>query len=82
MILSIVVSRSGAKDSRINTDSGLEEVLTLLMHLGVADWNLHDKGVVTIESNGLDLFVAVGPLMSVDNMAFLAQAVACLRQEE
>lgn len=80
MTLSIVVSKAGAKESRISTDTGLKDVLDFFKLLGVADWNLLDKGAVALEFNGSVLFIAVGPLNRVDKKAFLAQAVACLRQ--
>lgn len=76
MIISIVAAKAHAKEVRIRTDSKLEDVLDFLKVLGIADWNLNSKGTVSLESNGPDLFVALGPLKVVDKKKFLTKAVA------
>jgi len=79
MVLSLVMSKAdgadGPKEARITSNSGIDDLLLFLNLLGVEDWELQDKGsAARLESNGSELYVAIGPCHPRDRNKFLEQA--------
>ena len=75
MVLSIVISKAeGSKKARITSNSGIDDLLDFLNLLGADGWELYDKGAARLESNGCDLYVAIGPRNYRDRKKFLKQA--------
>ncbi|TSK07829.1 MAG: hypothetical protein FPO08_00500 [Geobacter sp.] len=73
MQLAIVLSKNGAGEARITSTSGVDEIVHFLSVFGVSGWNLYDKGTARLESNGPDLYIAIGPVNSQDVKDFLKQ---------
>lgn len=74
MQLCVVISKIGAGEARITTDSPLDDIVRFLNLLGVTGWDLYDKGTARLEVNGPDLYVAIGPTSPHDLRIFLKQA--------
>jgi len=80
MQLSIVISKEGAGEARITSHSCLVDLVHFLNLMGVNNWNMYDKGPARLESNGPDLYVAIGPLIPQDLKIFLKQAKSFLEK--
>lgn len=77
MVLSIVISISradGPKEGRITSNSCLGDLLHFFTLLGADRWEIYDKGTTRLESNGCDVYVAIGPRHRGDREKFLNQA--------
>jgi len=75
MVLSIVISKAdGPKEARITSNSELDDILDFMNLLGAEGWEVYDKSDTRLESNGRDLYVAIGPRNSRDRGKFLKQA--------
>ena len=75
MQLSIVISRAGAGEARMASDSNLVDIVQVLHLLGVQGWDLYNKGAAArLEVNRSDLYVAIGPPNHRDLKDFLKEA--------
>lgn len=75
MQLSIVISKAGAGEARMTSDSDLGNIVQILNLLGVQGWNLYNKGTMArLEVNRSDIYVAVGPSNPQDLTEFLKEA--------